>query len=94
MAWGYSATFPIYLNIVHGRADKGRALALVGEQVGVPLADAMAIGDAAPDLEMMRVAGLSVAMGNAPDEVKAQVDVVGPGNREDGVAWAIRAFAL
>jgi hydroxymethylpyrimidine pyrophosphatase-like HAD family hydrolase len=33
-------------------------------------------------------------MGNAPDEVKAQVDVVGPSNREDGVAWAIRRFAL
>jgi len=26
--------------------------------------------------------------------VKAQVDVVGPGNEEDGVAWAIREYAL
>jgi hydroxymethylpyrimidine pyrophosphatase-like HAD family hydrolase len=43
---------------------------------------------------MMRVAGLSMAMGNAPDDVKAQVDVVGPGNVDDGVAWAIREFAL
>lgn len=93
-AWGYSATFPMYLNIVHGGADKGKALALVCEHVGVALEDAMAIGDAAPDLEMMRVAGLSMAMGNAPDDVKAQVDVVGPGNVDDGVAWAIREFAL
>jgi hydroxymethylpyrimidine pyrophosphatase-like HAD family hydrolase len=54
----------------------------------------MAIGDAAPDLEMMRVAGVSMAMGNAAPEVKAQVDVVGPGNEEDGVAWAIREYAL
>ncbi len=84
----------MYLNIVHGGADKGKALALVCEHVGVPLSEALAIGDAAPDLEMMRVAGLSMAMGNAPDEVKAQVDVVGPGNVEDGVAWAIREFAL
>jgi Cof subfamily protein (haloacid dehalogenase superfamily) len=94
LAAGYSETFPPYLNIVHAGADKGRALALVCEHVGVPLAEAMAIGDAAPDLEMMRVAGISMAMGNAPDEVKSQVDVVGPNNHDDGVAWAIREYAL
>jgi len=94
LATGYSETFPPYLNIVHGDADKGRALALVCERTGVPIEESMAIGDAAPDLEMLRVAGLSMAMGNAPDEVKAQVDVVGPSNDDDGVAWAIREFAL
>jgi hydroxymethylpyrimidine pyrophosphatase-like HAD family hydrolase len=94
LAWGYSATFPPYLNIVNAGADKGRALRMVCEHVGVPLEAAMAIGDAAPDLEMMKVAGVSVAMGNAPDDVKAQVDVVGPSNLDDGVAWAIREFAL
>ena len=94
LATGYSETFPPYLNIVHGGADKGRALALVCEHVGVPIEESMAIGDAAPDLEMLRVAGVSMAMGNAADEVKSQVDVVGPGNEDDGVAWAIRKFAL
>lgn len=94
LATGYSATFPAYLNIVHAGADKGRALTLVCEHLGVPLAEAMAIGDAAPDLEMMRVAGISMAMGNAPPEVKSQVDVIGPGNEDDGVAWAIREYAL
>ncbi len=94
LAWGYSATFPPYLNIVHAAADKGRALQIVCDYAGVPLSQAMAIGDAAPDLEMMRPAGLSVAMGNAPADVQAQADVVGPSNRDDGVAWAIRRFAL
>ena len=94
LAYGYSETFPPYLNIVHAGADKGRALQLVCEHVGVPLAEAMAIGDAAPDLPMMRAAGVGLAMGNAPHEVKAQADAVGPSNIDDGVAWAIRAFAL
>ena len=94
LAYGYSATFPHYLNITHADADKGRALALVCAHVGVPLAQAMAIGDAAPDLEMMRTAGVGMAMGNAPDEVKSQADVVGPSNIDDGVAWAIREYAL
>ena len=94
LAWGYSHTFPPYLNIVHAGADKGRALTMVCERVGVPLAEAMAIGDAAPDLEMMRIAGVGMAMGNAPDEVKAQADAIGPANTDDGVAWAIREYAL
>lgn len=94
LAHGYSSTFPPYLNIVNVGADKGRALRLVCEHVGVPLEEAMAIGDAAPDLEMMGIAGLSVAMGNAPDEVKSRVDFVGPSNVDDGVAWAIRQYAL
>jgi Cof subfamily protein (haloacid dehalogenase superfamily) len=94
MAYGYSETFPPYLNIVHAGADKGRALRLVCEHVGVPVAEAMAIGDAAPDLPMMRAAGVGLAMGNAPADVKAEADAVGPSNVDDGVAWAIREFAL
>lgn len=94
IAAGYSETFPPYLNIVNAGADKGRALRIVCEHVGVPLEQAMAIGDAAPDLPMMHAAGLSMAMGNAPDDVKAQAAVVGPSNLDDGVAWAIREFAL
>ena len=93
-ATGWSATWPAYLNIVHRQADKGRALRLVCEHVGVRPEDAMAIGDAAPDLEMMRAAGIGVAMGNAPDDVKSQADAVSPSNLEDGVAWAIRKYAL
>lgn len=94
MASGYSETFPPYLNIVHRDADKGRALRLVCERVGVPVDQALAIGDAAPDLEMMRAAGMSMAMGNAPDDVKSQATVVGPSNLEGGVAWALRQFCL
>ncbi|HEY8173513.1 MAG TPA: HAD-IIB family hydrolase [Dehalococcoidia bacterium] len=94
LASGYSETFPPYLNIVHAGADKGRALRIVCERVGVPVEQALAIGDAAPDLEMMRVAGTSVAMGNAPPEVQSQATAVAPSNLDDGVAWAIREFAL
>ena len=94
LAYGVSETFPPYLNIVHAGADKGRALQLVCEHVAVPIEPSMAIGDAAPDLPMMRAAGIGMAMGNAPDDVKAQADAVGPSNLDDGVAWAIREFAL
>ncbi len=94
LASGYSETFPPYLNIVNAAADKGRALRMVCEHLGIDMAEAMAIGDAAPDLEMMRGVGMSVAMGNAPPEVQREADAVGPSNRQDGVAWAVRTLVL
>jgi Cof subfamily protein (haloacid dehalogenase superfamily) len=94
IAYGVSATFPPYLNIVHAAADKGRALEIVCDHLGVPLAETMAIGDAAPDLDMMRRAGVSIAMGNAPDDVRREATATGPSNTDDGVAWALREWAL
>lgn len=52
----------------------------------------MSIGDYYNDLGMFREAGLSVAMGNAPDDVKARADVVAATNREGGLGQAILAI--
>ncbi|MEE8436371.1 MAG: HAD family hydrolase [bacterium] len=49
----------------------------------------IAIGDEANDLEMIREAGLGIAMGNAIEEVKAAADQVTSPNGEDGVAEAL-----
>ena len=43
---------------------------------------------------MFAYAGLAVAMGNAPAHVKAQAHAVTLTNGEDGVAYAIRTWAL
>jgi len=45
-------------------------------------------------VDMFEVAGVSVAMGNAPADVQARADAVAPSNAEAGVAWAIRRFVL
>lgn len=91
---GWSESFQPYLTITAAETDKGRALRLVCQHLGLPPEEAMAVGDAAPDVAMFQVAGLAVAMGNAPEEVKAQADAVAPSNTEGGVAWAIRRFVL
>ncbi len=94
LAWGYSETYPPYLNVVRREANKGAALLAVCRRLGVDPKDALAMGDAAPDIEMLRVVGWPVAMGNAPEEVKRVARAVAPSNREAGVAWAIRELAL
>jgi len=74
--------------------DKGSALRRLCESLGVPASQVMAIGDGSNDIAMLRWAGVGVAMGNAGAIVQGSADVVAPGNREDGVAWAIRHIAL
>lgn len=94
LAWGYSETYPPYLNVVRREANKGAALLTVCERLGVDPKDALAMGDAAPDLEMLRVVGWPVAMGNAPEDVRRHARAIAPSNREAGVAWAIRELVL
>jgi len=83
-----------YVSIGAAGADKGRALRLVCEHLDIPPEESLAIGDAAPDVPMFEVAATGVAMGNAPDDVKAAADATAPPNTESGVAWAIRRFVL
>ncbi|HXH20548.1 MAG TPA: Cof-type HAD-IIB family hydrolase [Dehalococcoidia bacterium] len=94
LAEGFSDSFPGYLNIVHALADKGAALRAVCEHQSISPLQAMAIGDAAPDIPMLKSAGIGVAMGNAPEAVKAAADAIAPSNSESGVAWAIRRYVL
>jgi Cof subfamily protein (haloacid dehalogenase superfamily) len=90
----HSLTFPHYLVLTHAEADKGRSLEIVCRELGVSPAEAMAIGDSEADVAMFRVVGQGIAMGNAPEAVRAVARDVAPENDDDGVAWAIRKYVL
>lgn len=72
---------------VHGQ--KGIALERYAKLKGITMEQTMAIGDNFNDVSMMQKAGISVAMGNAPEEIKALCDRVTATNEESGVALAI-----
>ena len=75
--------------LAHG-VDKGRALLLLGDEWGVSPEETAAIGDSDNDLAMLRAVGCPVAMGNAPDRVKAVCALVTDSSDEDGAAKAIK----
>ena len=52
----------------------------------------IAVGDNLNDLEMIQTAGLGVAMGNAPEALKAHAGYVAPTNDEEGLADVIERF--
>lgn len=74
--------------------SKQVGIAYVAKHLGVKQEETMAIGDHLNDIEMLRWAGIGVAMGNALPEVQAAVDYVTSGYQQDGVARAIEHFVL
>ena len=84
-----------FFEATHPSANKGDAVRYLAEELlGLQAANVMAIGDNFNDLEMISYAGVGVAMGNAPDGVKAVANWVAPDVEDDGVAAAIEQFVL
>lgn len=85
---------PYYLDVTAPRANKGDGIATLAAALDVPLAQVAAIGDQRNDLPMFARAGLSIAMAQAPEEVRAVADRTTRSNDEDGVAHAVDTIIL
>ena len=84
-----------FFEATHPLANKGAAVKFLAEELmGVSPQQVMTVGDNFNDVEMLRYAGTSVAMGDAPAAVKAQANWVAPSVEADGVVAAIERFCL
>lgn len=83
-----------FIDVMHPQASKGNALRQLAEQLKVPREQILAIGNYYNDIDMLRFAGLGVAMANSPDEVKQAADEVTLSNNEDGVRAVLLKHAL
>lgn len=82
------------MEITHPDATKGQGIRALCALLDIPMTCVMALGDSGNDETMLRQAGLGVAMGNAPEAVKACADAVTLPNDEDGAAVAIEQYVL
>lgn len=85
---------PIFLEAMDIEANKGLALQVVAGHFGIRQEEVLAIGDSYNDLDMIRWAGVGVAMANARPEVKEAADYITKSNDEHGVAEALHKFVL
>jgi hypothetical protein len=83
-----------FFNVVAPEVSKGKALAALASHLGISLSEVMAVGDGTNDIALLSLAGLAVAMGNAPDEVKAIADYTTLDVEHSGLAAAIEKFLL
>lgn len=81
---------PVFLEVTPSGVDKASGIQAMMKTLSLPCEQSVACGDGFNDIPMLRAAGLSVAMGNAPKEVQHNADFVTAGNDDDGLALAIR----
>jgi 5-amino-6-(5-phospho-D-ribitylamino)uracil phosphatase len=82
------------ISILEAGCSKASGVRTLAAHCGIALEHVMAIGDSYNDLEMIRIAGWGVAMGQAPEPVKATANAITTTNQADGVALAIERYAL
>jgi Cof subfamily protein (haloacid dehalogenase superfamily) len=85
---------PYYLDVTHPTANKGVVVERLSQYYKIPLGQVATLGDQLNDVLMFERSGLSIAMGNASDEVKEQATYVTASNQDEGFAKAIEQFIL
>ena len=88
------SSHPYYCEVIAPGVSKASAIRHLADKMGIRNDEIMAIGDSNNDLEMLKAAGKSIAMGNAIPEVKEACDYVTGTCEEDGFAEAIYRYAL
>ncbi len=85
---------PEYVELMSPQVTKGEGVAWLLQHLGIDSQALMAAGDGENDIEMLQLAGIGVAVGNASAECKAAADHIVATNDQAGVAEAIERFAI
>ena len=85
---------PYYLDVTNPDANKGAVVTTLSGMLNIPAENIATIGDMPNDVLMFKRSGLSIAMGNASDEVKAQAHAVTDSYEDEGFAKAVHRFVL
>ncbi len=97
LSWGtleITNSNPDNMEVNPAGVTKAAGIREVCRLLEIDLSQVVAVGDSMNDIDMIRAAGLGVAMGNAQDAVKAAADLVTASNDRDGVAQVIRERVL
>lgn len=83
-----------WLEITVASVSKGNALEVVMKQYGYNKDEVVVFGDGENDLSMLKVVKYGVAMDNAMDSVKAQVNYHTTSNMEDGIVAFLKTIQV
>ncbi len=85
-------SFDYFCEIANKEATKGSAIKFLANRLGFSEKEVLAIGDQNNDIEMVKTAGIGVAMANGTDEIKAEADYITDTVQNDGFVKAINKF--
>jgi len=89
-----AASQPYYLDVTHPDANKGSVVNYLARRYKFSNEEIATIGDMPNDMLMFADSGLSVAMGNADQQVQQAARYVTETNENEGFATAVRRFIL
>lgn len=89
-----SRSLPNRIEITHYGANKATAVTAIAAAVGVDAQSVATAGDGENDIPMFRNSSFSIAMGQAPGEVRRAATQTTTPNSTDGLAWAIGEYLL
>ena len=87
-------SLPIAIEIFSKECNKGNAVRDLAKRFNITMDQVISIGDQNNDFEMIKFAGLGIAMGNAVDRIKNVADYITDTNDNNGVAKVINKFIL
>ena len=82
------------LEFAHYTLDKLKAVDSILNKIGVSYKETLAIGDSSSDVEIIKASAVGIAMGNAPDNIKAYADDITGLNINDGLAQAFERYVF
>lgn len=86
----FSEDFDFFdIEVIAKGYSKTRGIQIIQEYYGISQENTVAIGDSDPDMDMVRYAGIGIAMGNGTPRLKACANYITKPLAEHGVAWAI-----
>lgn len=85
---------PYYLDVTHPQANKGYVVARLSELLDIPISQIATIGDMPNDISMFEKSGISIAMGQAGEEVKSAATYTTSSSEEEGFAKAVEDYVL
>lgn len=91
LSWATAPGLPhlSFVNVVSPAVSKGQAMAVLADHLGIAVEQVVAVGDSANDLPMFAIAGLAVAMANAPEPIRRAAHLVTGRVDEGGLALLI-----
>ncbi len=90
----HSSSWADNIEVMPQGVGKGEAIKKLADYYCVDIQNTLAFGDYTNDIDMLRTAGHSVAMGNGVDAIKQIADIIAPNNTAGGVGRVLFYYVL